>query len=118
MDVFAVEAAMRKAAEHARAGRGPVLLEFRTYRFRAHSMFDPERYRDKAEVEARKKEGGPLTRFIARGKREHWFDEPDIEALERTVAAEIQASVDFAETSDWEPVADLARDVYTPWPAH
>ncbi|MFA5939843.1 MAG: pyruvate dehydrogenase (acetyl-transferring) E1 component subunit alpha [Sinimarinibacterium sp.] len=115
MDVVAIEDAAQRAVAEVRAGGGPQLLEIRTYRFRAHSMFDPERYRDKAEVEARKKEGGPLTRFIARGKRERWFDEPDIEALERTIAAEIQASVDFAETSDWEPVADLARDVYTPW---
>lgn len=116
MDVLAIEDAVRRAAEQVRAGGGPQLLEIRTYRFRAHSMFDPERYRDKAEVEAWKKKGGPLTRFIARGKREQWFGEPDIEILERTVAAELQAAIDFAETSDWEPVAELARDVCTPWP--
>ncbi|MEQ1440089.1 pyruvate dehydrogenase (acetyl-transferring) E1 component subunit alpha [Fontimonas sp. SYSU GA230001] len=115
MDVLAIEDAVRRAVDAIRCGGGPQLLEIRTYRFRAHSMFDPERYRDKAEVEARKKAGGPLTRFIARGKQERWFGEPDIETLERTVAAEIQASADFAEASEWEPVAELTRDVHTPW---
>ena len=51
MDVLAVEQAARRAAEAVRAGGGPHFLELRTYRFRAHSMYDPDRYRDKAEVE-------------------------------------------------------------------
>lgn len=115
MDVLAVEAAARRITAAIRAGSGPQLLEVRTYRFRAHSMFDAERYRDKAEVEAWKQKG-PLVQFIARGKREQWFSDADIEDLEQTIAGEIQAAVDFAETSDWEPLADLSRDVYTPWP--
>lgn len=115
MDVLAVEDAARRAVAAIRSGSGPQLLEVRTYRFRAHSMFDPERYRDKAEVEAWKKKGGPLTRFIARAKHERWLDEPDIEGLERTVAEEIQAAIDFAEASEWEPITELTRDVYTPW---
>ena len=60
MDVLAVEAAARRAAEAIRGGGGPHFLEFRTYRFRAHSMYDPELYREKSEVEAWKKRD-PLT---------------------------------------------------------
>jgi len=115
MDVLAVEDAARRAVSAIRSGSGPQLLEVRTYRFRAHSMFDPERYRDKAEVETWKKKGGPLTRFIAHAKHEQWLDEPDIEGLERTVAEELRAAIDFAEASEWEPIAELTRDVYTPW---
>ncbi len=115
MDVTMVDSSAQQAVAEVRAGGGPQLLELRTYRFRAHSMFDAERYRDKAEVEAWKRKG-PLVRFIDRGKREHWFDDGDIAQIERTVSEEIQAAVDFAETSEWEPVAELTRDVYTPWP--
>ncbi len=52
MDVLAVEDAARRAVEEIRAGAGPHFLELRTYRFRAHSMYDPDRYRDKAEIES------------------------------------------------------------------
>ena len=110
MDVVAVEAAAMKAIEAIRAGRGPQFLECRTYRFRAHSMFDPELYRDKAEVEAWK-ERDPIRRFaewlIALGT----LHPGDHEALEREVAEEVQAAVAFAEAGTLEPVENLTRDV-------
>src|SRR5512139_1226923 len=67
MDVLAVEAAAEAAVEAIRSGGGPRFLELSTYRFRAHSMFDPELYRDKAEVE-RWKQRGPIVTFSARLK--------------------------------------------------
>lgn len=111
MDVLAVEQAARDAVEHARAGRGPVLLEMRTYRLRAHSMFDAQLYRDKAEVEEWRKRG-PLTTLTTRLKSAGLLTEDDFQALLREADAEVAAAVGFASAAEWEPVADLARHVY------
>jgi TPP-dependent pyruvate/acetoin dehydrogenase alpha subunit len=116
MDVGAVEAAARRAAELVRAGRGPVFLEFRTYRFRAHSMFDPELYRDKREVEQWKRRD-PIATLRAELESAGQLDPDLVAGIEAEVAAEIAGAVTFAERSEWEPVEDLTRDVYTPWPA-
>jgi len=110
MDVVAVRQATASAAAAVRAGGGPQFLEFRTFRFRAHSMFDPERYRAKAEVEEWKKRG-PLHTFTERLKAQQLFSEADFARLEAEVAAELQAAIGFAESSGLEPVEDLLRDV-------
>ena len=112
MDVLACEAAMRRAVARARAG-GPVFLEFRTYRFRAHSMFDAQLYREKAEIE-RWKERDPIATFAARMREAGFVDDAALAAIEAEVAAEVAASVAFAEASPVEPVEDLLRDVTTP----
>jgi len=111
MDVFAVESAVRSAAEHARAGRGPVLLELRTYRLRAHSMFDAQLYRDKAEVEEWR-ERGPLTTLTTRLKAAGLMTEDDFQRLLREADAEVEVAVGFATAAEWEPVEDLARHVH------
>ena len=111
MDVFAVESAVSEAAAHARSGRGPSLLEMRTYRFRAHSMFDAQLYRDKAEVEEWRGRG-PLITLTTRLKAAGLMTEEDFQRLLQEADAEVQAAVEFAERSDWEPVEDLARHVY------
>jgi TPP-dependent pyruvate/acetoin dehydrogenase alpha subunit len=111
MNVFEVEAAARAAAELARAGEGPALLEMRTYRFRAHSMFDAQLYRDKAEVEEWRKHG-PVISLTTRLKSAGLMTEEDFQRIQREADAEVQVAVDFAEQSDWEPVEDLARHVY------
>ena len=116
MDIVAVEQAANAAVEAVRAGRGPRFLECRTYRFRAHSMFDAELYRDKAEV-ARWKTRGPVVTFMAGLKALELAGDEDLEAIETEVDVEIAAAVEFAEAGEWEPVADLARDVYTRDPA-
>ena len=116
MDVFAVEDACRAALAHARAGRGPSLLEFRTYRFRAHSMFDAQLYRDKAEVEEWRTHG-PIISLTTRLKAAGLMTEDDYVRLESEVDAQVQAAVEFAERSDWEPVEDLTRHVYAEVPA-
>ncbi|WP_395711211.1 pyruvate dehydrogenase (acetyl-transferring) E1 component subunit alpha [Reyranella sp.] len=108
MDVVAVEAATRKALEHIRAGAGPQFLECMTYRFRAHSMFDSQLYRDKAEVE-RWKERDPIKRFSAWAVSSGLLHGEDVVELEKKASAEVDAAVAFAEEGAWEPVADLCR---------
>jgi len=113
MDVLAVEAATRRATASARGGQGPRLLEARTYRFRAHSMYDPDLYRGKDEIE-RWKANDPIVRFIAALRAAGRLVDADLAAIERSVAAEVDAAVAEAEAGPWEPVEDLLKDVYTP----
>ena len=113
MDVLAVESATRRAAETVRRGEGPHLLELRTYRFRAHSMADPELYRSKEEVEQWKARD-PIATFTARLWAGGLVTEADLAAIESAVTAEIDAAVAFAEAAPWEPVEDLVKDVYAP----
>jgi pyruvate dehydrogenase E1 component alpha subunit len=111
MDVLAAEQAAREAVGHARNGRGPALLEMRTYRLRAHSMFDAQLYRDKSEVEEWRRRG-PLTTLTTRLKAAELLTEDDFQRLQREVDAEVTAAVEFAAAAEWEPVGDLARHVY------
>jgi len=113
MDPVAVEAAASRAVAAVRAGNGPRFLECRTYRFRAHSMFDPELYREKAEVEQWRKRD-PIPHLIGWMREAGALHDPDLAALEAEVAAEIEAAIAFAEQSSWEPIEDLTRDVYAP----
>lgn len=110
MDVLAVEAAARKAIDVVRNEVRPFFLECRTYRFRAHSMFDAELYRPKEEV-AEWKKRDPITLFLARMKDGGVLTDADLADTERDVAAEVEQSVAFAEAGTWEPVGDLTRFV-------
>ena len=112
MDVLAVEDAARKAIESVRSGGGPHFLELQTFRFRAHSMFDPELYRSREEVENWKKRD-PLELFKNRLITDGTLSEEGWEAMERQVAEEIDAAVAFAEAGTWEPVEELTRFVYS-----
>jgi pyruvate dehydrogenase E1 component alpha subunit/2-oxoisovalerate dehydrogenase E1 component len=112
MDVIAVEAAAKEAVTEIRSSEKPFLLECRTYRFRAHSMYDPELYRSKAEVEEWKKRC-PIATFTQKMKREALIDDVDIEAIESDAVREINEAVAFAETCTWEPLEDLTRFVYS-----
>lgn len=113
MDVVAVREATRAAADYVRNGNGPYLLEARTYRFRAHSMYDPELYRPREEVE-RWKERDPITTFAARLRQWEWIGDDQQADLERQVAAEIDDAIEFAEQAPLEPIEALTTDVYTP----
>ena len=112
MDIFAVEAAAQSAVARIRSGTGPVFLECRTYRFRAHSMYDPELYRSKAEVEEWKKRD-PITNLISFLELHGMFSSSDLDQIEREVAAELDDAVGYAEAGTWEPLADLERFVYS-----
>jgi pyruvate dehydrogenase E1 component subunit alpha len=109
MDVLAVADAARRAIDTARGGT-PVFLEAKTYRFRAHSMYDPELYRDKAEVE-RWRERDPVALFAARLVADGLAAPEELEGMEVDVAAEIDDAVAFAEAAELEPVEDLTRFV-------
>jgi pyruvate dehydrogenase E1 component alpha subunit len=111
MDVLAVEAAARRAADAVRGGGGPHFLELRTYRFRAHSMYDPELYREKAEVEVWRTRD-PLDLLRARLEGAGTFDEAWLDSTEREVEAEIDGAVEYAEAGTFEPVDELTRFVY------
>jgi pyruvate dehydrogenase E1 component alpha subunit len=112
MDVGAVEDAARRAVTAIRAGGGPVFLELRTYRFRAHSMYDPDRYRSREEIEAWRHRD-PIDLFTARLAEEGLLTDEDREGIESDVAAEVDAAVAFAESGTLEPVPDLTRYVYS-----
>jgi len=112
MDVIAVEEATKKAALAVRSGSGPHFLEYRTYRFRAHSMYDPELYRDKQEVEEWKKRD-PITMFTQRLKEQELWKEGDWTRIYEEVAQEVAKAIDFAEAGTWEPVEELTRFVHS-----
>jgi TPP-dependent pyruvate/acetoin dehydrogenase alpha subunit len=113
MDVGAVEAAARRAVDAVRAGSGPFFLECQTYRFRAHSMFDAELYRDKAEVEEWKKRD-PIALVRGRLEAAGVLADDAFAAVAAAVEQEVAQAVAFAESGTWEPVDELTRDVYTP----
>ena len=110
MDVVAVERAARSATDAIRAGGGPHFLELRTYRFRAHSMFDPELYRDKAEVKDWMHRD-PIEVFSNQLRAAGLLDDEAVTAMEADIAAEVQAAQDFAEAGHDEPVEEMTRFV-------
>jgi pyruvate dehydrogenase E1 component beta subunit/2-oxoisovalerate dehydrogenase E1 component len=112
MDVLVMQEASWQAVEAVRSGQGPYFLECKTYRFRAHSMFDAELYREKAEVEDWKHRD-PITALLDYAKNQGLINDEDVTTIEAEVAAEIQAAVDFAEAGTWEPVSELTRFVYS-----
>lgn len=112
MDVVAVAAAAQKASDTVRKTGGPFFLECRTYRFRPHSMFDPELYRSRQEVEGWKQRC-PIASLIKRLKEQGWLNDLALEKLEGEIATEIAEAVDFAEQSEWEAVEELTRFVYS-----
>jgi pyruvate dehydrogenase E1 component alpha subunit len=110
MDVLAVEAAAREATQAIRGGGGPQFLELRTYRFRAHSMYDPDRYRDKAEIEGWK-ERDPIPALVAQLTASGALGEGGLDRLEAEIAVEVDDAVAFAEAGTYEPLDDLERFV-------
>lgn len=111
MDVLAVERATRYAADLVRAGEGPRFLELRTYRFRAHSMYDAERYRSKEEVNTWKRRD-PIALFSQRLREAGMLDDAKYAELERRVASELEAAIKFAEDGALESEQELSRFVY------
>ena len=110
MDVLAVQDAARRAVTAVREGMEPVFLELQTYRFRAHSMYDPDLYRSKDEI-ARWKEHDPIPALTARLREECGVAEDELAQLEASVAAEVAEAVAFAEAGTLEPPEDLTRFV-------
>lgn len=111
MDVVAVENAARRAVETVRKTGGPVFLVCNTYRFRAHSMFDAELYRDKKEVEEWKKRD-PIIQFKNILLNDKIISGDEITGIEKRVEDEVQKAVDFAEAGSWEPQEELTKFIY------
>jgi len=111
MDVLACRAASQRAVDIARAGGGPCFVEYRTYRFRAHSMYDPELYRSKDEVELWKTRD-PIDALERQLTDAGLLAAGDRDRLEVEIAVEIDDAVAYAEAGTLEPVEDLTRYVY------
>jgi TPP-dependent pyruvate/acetoin dehydrogenase alpha subunit len=111
MDVEAVWTAVHEAVEIIRRLGIPYFLELKTYRFRPHSMFDPEFYRGKAEVEQWKK-NCPIVAHTARLEAAGSIKPVDVEGMESRIEKEMGDAVAFAEAGSLEPIEDLERDVY------
>lgn len=112
MDVLAVEKAAKEAAEKVRTTGKPFFLVCNTYRFRAHSMFDAELYRDKAEVEEWKKRD-PILNLQVFLTEQNLIKQEDIDTLVKEADQVIKAAVDFAEAGSWEPAGDITKFVYS-----
>jgi len=112
MDVLAVEEAAKKATEKIRTTGKPFFLVCNTYRFRPHSMFDAELYRDKAEVQEWKKRD-PISQLQQLLLEQNIIAKGDIDELNNNVEQEMQKAVAFAEAGTWEPVNELTKFVYS-----
>jgi pyruvate dehydrogenase E1 component alpha subunit len=112
MDVEAVETAAAKAVEGIRAGGGPHFLELQTYRFRAHSMFDPELYRSRDEVDEWRRRD-PIETLAARLRVDGCLDDRQWDQIVADADAAVASAVEFAEAGTWEPVSDLTRFVHS-----
>ncbi|KAA9035657.1 pyruvate dehydrogenase (acetyl-transferring) E1 component subunit alpha [Ginsengibacter hankyongi] len=112
MDVLAVENAAGRAVEKIHATGKPYFIVCNTYRFRAHSMFDAELYRDKTEVEEWKKRD-PIPKLQQQMLGENFISQNDIVIMSKKVEDEVQKAVDFAEAGTWEPAEELTKFVYS-----
>jgi pyruvate dehydrogenase E1 component alpha subunit len=112
MDVLAVEAAAHQAVNIVRNELKPFFLECVTYRFRAHSMFDPELYREKSEVE-QWKQRCPIATLSKKMRAQGLLSDADWDKLNQGVDDEIAEAITYAETCDWEAAEDLTRFVYS-----
>ncbi|HVD98535.1 MAG TPA: pyruvate dehydrogenase (acetyl-transferring) E1 component subunit alpha [Cytophagaceae bacterium] len=111
MSCEAVHLAVEKAAERARKGDGPTLLEFRTYRYKGHSMSDPAKYRTKEELEEYKAKD-PIEQVRATILASKFASEADLEAIDKKIKDEVDASVKFAEESPYPSAEEAFKDVY------
>lgn len=112
MDVRAVRAAGLRAVEHARAGKGPFILEMLTYRYRGHSMSDPAKYRSREEVQKVKNENDPIDRSRARILEDGHATEDDLKLIEKEIKEIVAEAVSFAKTSPLPDPSQLYTDVY------
>ena len=111
MNVEDVHDAVERAAVRARAGEGPTLLEFRTYRYKGHSMSDPQKYRSKEEVEEYKQRD-PIEQVRDTILKRKIATEKDLVAIETKILAQVEESVKFAEESNYPDPSEALKDIY------
>ncbi|MCF6232823.1 MAG: pyruvate dehydrogenase (acetyl-transferring) E1 component subunit alpha [Rhodobacteraceae bacterium] len=112
MDVLAVKAAGQKAVAHARAGKGPYILEVKTYRYRGHSMSDPAKYRTREEVQKMREERDAIEHvrsLLLAGKH---ATEDDLKAIDKDIKATVNKAADFAKASPEPALEELWTDIY------
>ncbi|MBN8828249.1 MAG: pyruvate dehydrogenase (acetyl-transferring) E1 component subunit alpha [Sphingobacteriia bacterium] len=112
MDVVKVWEAASEAVEYIRSGKGPMILEMKTYRYRGHSMSDPAKYRSKEEVEKFKEEKDPITNLKTYIMQEFKLSEDDFKTLEKDIKSIVQECVDFAQNSSEPDPSELYTDIY------
>ncbi|MUO77411.1 pyruvate dehydrogenase (acetyl-transferring) E1 component subunit alpha [Agrobacterium vitis] len=111
MDVRAVKAAAVQAVEHCRAGKGPVILEMETYRYRGHSMSDPAKYRSKDEVQKMRSEHDPIEQVRLRLLEKGWANEEDLKLIDKDVRDIVADSADFAQADPEPDASELYTDI-------
>jgi pyruvate dehydrogenase E1 component alpha subunit len=111
MDVRAVKAAAEEALEHCRSGKGPIILEMLTYRYRGHSMSDPAKYRSKDEVQKMRSEHDPIEQVKARLVEKGWASEDDLKAIDKDVRDIVADSADFAQAAPEPDASELYTDI-------
>jgi pyruvate dehydrogenase E1 component alpha subunit len=111
MSPEAVADAMAQAASHCRSGKGPFLLDIQTYRYKGHSMSDPQTYRTKQEVEAFV-ERDPIQAVKQVILKQKWMNEADLEAVDQAVRTQVEEAIQFAEDSPKPDASELYEDVY------
>ncbi|WP_299420064.1 pyruvate dehydrogenase (acetyl-transferring) E1 component subunit alpha [uncultured Shimia sp.] len=112
MDVLAVKDASERAVKHCRSGKGPYILEVKTYRYRGHSMSDPAKYRTREEVQKMREERDPIEnvrQMLLTGKH---ATEDDLKAIDKEIKAIVNASADFAKESPLPDESELWTDIY------
>lgn len=113
-DVLAVRDAMMRAAEIARTQHEPSLIESVSYRFRGHSVVDPDRYRDREEVEQGRREHDPIAIFAARLKASGYADDEKLDSIEKQAEQEVDEAVKFADESPDPEISELMDYIYAP----
>ena len=113
MDVLAVREAAEKAADHARSGKGPIILEMKTYRYRGHSMSDPMKYRTREEMEEIRKTRDPIDHVAQRIIAEGWADEAALKAIDNEAKQIVVEAAEFARSSPEPDPRELMTDIYT-----
>ena len=111
MDVRAVKAAGDMAVEHCRTGKGPIILEMQTYRYRGHSMSDPAKYRSKDEVQKMRTEHDPIEQVKTRLIDKKWASEDDLKKIDKEVRDIVADAADFAQSDSEPAVTELYTDI-------
>ncbi|UGY08497.1 pyruvate dehydrogenase (acetyl-transferring) E1 component subunit alpha [Phyllobacterium pellucidum] len=111
MDVRAVNAAAEEAAAFARSGKGPIILEMQTYRYRGHSMSDPAKYRSKDEVQKMRSEHDPIEQVKIRLIGNNWSSEDDLKKIDKDVRDIVADAADFAQSDPEPDPSELYTDI-------
>jgi len=114
MDVRAVKAAGEVAVNHCRSGKGPIIMDMQTYRYRGHSMSDPAKYRTKDEVQKMRQESDPLERVKQRLFDKKLASEDELKEIDKDVRKIVADAADFAQTNPEPDASELYTDILLP----